>query len=162
MSSYTVPGMSQDEATGVIDTLTQRLASLIDLSLTLKHVHWNVVGDHFIAVHEMLDPQVDAVRLMVDETAERIATLGGVPQGTPGAVVDKRTWADYAVGKAPVETHLQALDDVYTGVIEDHRKAAESVSGPDPVSQDLLIGHLRRLELFQWFIRAHLDKTSAT
>src|SRR3712207_8342276 len=41
-------------------------------SLTLKHIHWNVVGPHFIAVHEMIDPQVDAVRLMVDAIAERI------------------------------------------------------------------------------------------
>jgi DNA-binding ferritin-like protein len=31
----------------------------------------------------MLDPQVDAVREMTDETAERIATLGVSPSGTP-------------------------------------------------------------------------------
>ncbi len=27
----------------------------------------------------------------------------------------------------------------------------------DPVTQDLLIEHLRSLELFQWFVRAHLE-----
>lgn len=31
--------------------LRERLSSLIDLSLTLKHVHWNVVGNRFIAMH---------------------------------------------------------------------------------------------------------------
>ena len=44
----------------------------------------------FIGVHEMLDPQVDGVRLMVDQTAERIATLGAEPNGLPGYVVSSR------------------------------------------------------------------------
>src|SRR5262245_24546206 len=97
---FTVPGLSPDDASTVADMLQDRLNSLTDLSLTLKHVHWNVVGPHFIAVHTMLDPQVDAVRLMVDHTAERIATLGHTPVGTPGALVKARTWEDYALGRA--------------------------------------------------------------
>ncbi len=160
MSDYTVPGMTQDDASGVVEALAQRLASLLDLSLTLKHVHWNVIGKDFIAVHEMLDPQVDAVRAMVDEAAERIATLGGEPLGTPAAIIERRTWDDYPLGKALVVTHLEALDSVYTGVIEDHRKAREAVADADAVSEDLLIGQLRQLELFQWFIRAHLESVS--
>ena len=71
--AYTVPGISEKDAKQVVALLQDRLNALNDLALTLKHVHWNVVGPHFIAVHTMLDPQVDAVRLMVDETAERIA-----------------------------------------------------------------------------------------
>jgi starvation-inducible DNA-binding protein len=43
----------------------------------------------------MRDPQVDAVRVMVDDVAERIATLGGSPVGTPGALVKQRSWDDY-------------------------------------------------------------------
>ena len=85
--SYTVPGMDKKEAAAVIGLLQDRLHALNDLALTLKHIHWNVVGPHFIGVHLMLDPQVDAVRGMVDAAAERIATLGGSPVGTPGAIV---------------------------------------------------------------------------
>lgn len=154
---YTVPGMSIKEGGDVIQLLHLRLHALNDLALTLKHIHWNVVGPHFIAVHEMLDPQVEAVRAMVDETAERISTLGGSPHGTPGALVKERTWDDYAVGRAGAIEHLGALDLVYTGVIEDHRGVAEATDEPDPVTQDMLIGQLRQLELFQWFVRAHLE-----
>ncbi len=66
MVHYTVPGMKTSDAHTVIDLLQDRLNSLNDLALTLKHVHWNVVGPHFIAVHTMLDPQVTAVRAMAD------------------------------------------------------------------------------------------------
>ena len=90
-AKFTVPGMTTSDGTEVATILQDRLNALTDLHLTLKHVHWNVVGPHFIAVHEMLDPQVDAVRAMTDETAERIATLGVSPIGTPGALVAART-----------------------------------------------------------------------
>lgn len=153
--AYTVPGIAKNEAATVIKTLQDRLNALNDLALTLKHIHWNVVGPHFIAVHTMLDPQVDAVRLMVDETAERIATLGGSPCGTPGELVRQRSWDDYSVGRSDALAHLRALDLVYSGVIEAHRAAIESTEEPDPVTQDMLIEQSAQLEQFQWFVRAH-------
>ena len=156
----TVPDLPEDASKDAITMLQDRLVATIDLQLTLKHIHWNVVGMNFIAVHEMLDPQVDAVRLQSDEIAERIATLGGEPKGTPGAVVSMRSWDDYGLDLAPTVRHLAALDDVYTGVITDHRVAVAEVSDVDPVTEDLLVGHLRDLELFQWFVRAHLKDQS--
>jgi starvation-inducible DNA-binding protein len=160
--SYTVPGMETEDADHVIDLLQDRLNSLNDLALTLKHIHWNVVGPNFIAVHTMLDPQVDAVRLMVDNTAERIATLGGSPTGTPGALVAQRSWDDYSIGRADAIDHLGALDIVYTGVIKDHRSAIDETEEPDPVTQDMLIGQAGQLEQFQWFVRAHLERSDGS
>lgn len=156
----TVPSVSAETSNEVVTLMQERLVALLDLQLTLKHVHWNVVGMNFIAIHEMLDPQVDAVRAMSDEVAERIATMGGEPLGTPGAVVRIRTWNDYDLNRAPTVRHLSALDDVYSGVIADHRRAMDALGDLDPVSQDLFIGHLRQLELFQWFVRAHLKDAS--
>jgi starvation-inducible DNA-binding protein len=157
---YGVPGITAKDATMIIDLLQDRLNSLNDLALTLKHVHWNVVGPQFIAVHTMLDPQVDAVRLMVDETAERIATLGGSPCGTPGALVKARSWDDYDLGRDDAIAHMGALDVVYAGVVEAHRKAIEATEEPDPVTQDMLIGQATQLEQFHWFVRAHLESPS--
>src|SRR5688572_28753835 len=118
--AFTSPRLTDKAAREVVELLQDRLASLIDLSLTLKHIHWNVVGPNFIGVHEMLDPQYTAVAAMVDATAERIAALGGEPLGTPGAVVARRTWDDYDLKHADVQAHLGALDLVYAGIIADH------------------------------------------
>jgi starvation-inducible DNA-binding protein len=157
MVTYTVPGMKSDDADKIVTILQDRLNSFNDLALTLKHVHWNVVGPHFIAVPTMLDPQVDAVRLMVDETAERIATLGASPVGTPGALVAQRDWDDYSIGRADTQQHLAALDVVYSGIIEAQREAIETTEELDPVTQDMLIGQAEQLEQFHWFVRAHLE-----
>jgi starvation-inducible DNA-binding protein len=158
--AYTVPGMTDKDAKTVIGLLQDRLNALNDLALTLKHIHWNVVGPHFIAVHTMLDPQVDSVRAMVDATAERIATLGGSPVGTPGALVSQRTWDDYDLGRADAIAHMGALDVVYVGVIAAHRAAIAATEEADPVTQDLLIAQAGELEQAHWFVRAHLESES--
>ncbi|MDQ3538091.1 MAG: DNA starvation/stationary phase protection protein [Actinomycetota bacterium] len=159
-STYTVPGMDESAAAKAADRLQDRLNALLDLSLTLKHVHWNVVGPNFIGVHLMLDPQVDAVRAMADAVAERIATLGFQPCGTPGYIATHRSWDDYSVGRAGTLEHLAALDVVYNGLIADHRKAIEEFDDLDLVTQDMLIGQSEQLEMFQWFARAHLEDSS--
>ena len=155
--SFTVPGLSVEEGQKLALKLQMRLHSLNDLQLTLKHAHWNVVGPKFIGVHQMLDPQVGAVRAMVDELAERMATMGVAPNGCAGDLVAKRTWEDYPIGQAQAAEHLGALDVVYTGVIEDHRAVIEEAGDVDPITEDILIGQVAQLEQFQWFIRAHLE-----
>jgi starvation-inducible DNA-binding protein len=160
--SFTVPGVNESDAGTVTALLQQRLNALTDLALTLKHIHWNVVGPHFVAIHTMIDPQVDAVRLMADETAERIATLGGAPVGTPGALVAHRSWDDYSIGRDEAIAHMGALDIVYTGIIAAHREAIAATEDADPVSQDMLISQARQLEKLQWFVRAHLESVDGT
>jgi starvation-inducible DNA-binding protein len=154
---YTTPGLSLEDATRVVELLQSRLHAANDLHLTLKHVHWNVVGPHFIAVHQMIDPQVEAVRGFADDLAERIATLGGSPKGTPGAIVAERDWDDYSLGRATTQQHLAALDIVYRGVVESHRATLKELDELDPVTQDMIIGQTEQLELFHWFVRAHLE-----
>jgi len=123
-------------------------------------VHRNVVGPHFISVHEMIDPQAEEVRGFADDLAERIATLGGSPQGTPGSIVDNRTWSEYSIGRATTQEHLGALDIVYQGVITSHREQSKELGDLDPVTEDMFIGQTDKLELFHWFVRAHLEDKS--
>lgn len=159
-TTFRPSGLAPETASELNSLLQDRLISLLDLSLTLKHVHWNVIGPGFIAVHEMLDEHVAGIREASDEVAERISTLGGIPNGLPGFLTRERTWDDYALGRGVVEAHLGALDLVYDGVIADHRGAAERAAELDPATEDMLVSQIRTLELYQWFIRAHIANTS--
>jgi starvation-inducible DNA-binding protein len=150
-------GLDRKQTEQLVAILQERLVSLIDLGLTLKHVHWNVVGPHFIGVHQMLDPQYASVNELVDALAERITTLGGSPDGRPGSIVKQRTWDDYSLQRDLVDAHLAALDLVYAGVITSHRDAIAATEEIDPVTQDMLIEQTEVLEQFHWFVRAHLE-----
>ena len=157
MTEFSIPGLTESSSKRIRDLLQTQLSTYNDLHLTLKHVHWNVVGPNFIGVHQMIDPQVELIRGFADQVAERIAALGAAPQGTPGAILKDRTWDDYSIGRDTAQAHLAALDLVYTGIIVDTRRAIEELDELDLVSQDMLIGHSAELEKFQWFIRAHLE-----
>jgi starvation-inducible DNA-binding protein len=157
MTTFHVPGLTDEQSEQLATMLQQRLTACNDLHLTLKHIHWNVVGPTFIAVHEMLDPQVELVRGYADEIAERIATLGGSPNGLMGAGVAERSWDDYDLGRDTAQAHLGALDLVYVGMVKDHRAGIELAGDLDPVTEDMLIGQTAELEKFQWFVRAHLE-----
>ncbi|GAA2035286.1 DNA starvation/stationary phase protection protein [Yaniella flava] len=161
-ADYTVPGMEAEDSHRVTDVLQMRLHALNDLHLTLKHAHWNVVGPEFISVHEMLDPQVNEVRGWADLVAERIATMGASPKGTPGAIVTGRDWEDYPLDRGSNLAHISALNDVYTGVIQDFRNAIAETGKVDPVTEDVLVEVTRGLELFQWFLRSFITKSDGT
>lgn len=157
MTEFSIPGLTESASRRIRDLLQTQLSTYNDLHLTLKHVHWNVVGPNFIGVHQMIDPQVELVRGFADQVAERIAALGAAPLGTPGAILKDRTWDDYSIGRDTAQAHLAALDLVYTGVIVDIRRAIDELGELDVVSQDMLIGQAAELEKFQWFVRAHLE-----
>jgi starvation-inducible DNA-binding protein len=71
MTAFTIPGLSDKEANEVADILQKQLSTYNDLHLTLKHVHWNVVGPNFIGVHEMIDPQVDTERAAASKAKKK-------------------------------------------------------------------------------------------
>jgi len=159
--TFVPAGLERKDSEELVAILQERLISLLDLGLTIKHVHWNVVGPHFIGVHQMLDPQAARVNELVDQLAERITTMGGSPDGRSGSIVKQRTWDDYQLGgRDLVDAHLAALDLVYAGVITSHRKAIDATEEIDPVTQDILIEQTESLELFHWFVRAHLEDSA--
>ena len=160
---FTVPGIDQKKADQVAKRrLQQRLVALIDLELTLKHIHWNVVG---AVLHR---------RARDARSAGRRRPPHGRPDGRahrhPRVRAQRaarqrgghRDWDDYKLGRATVPEHLGALDVVYSGVIEEHRQAIDEFDELDPVSQDMLIEQAQDLEQYHWFVRAHLETADGT
>ena len=82
MSEFTIPGLSEEQSSRIRVLLQIQLSTYNDLHLTLKHVHWNVVGPNFIGVHEMIDPQVELVRGYADQTeADHAALVAAIASG---------------------------------------------------------------------------------
>ena len=91
-----------------------------------------------------------------DETAERIATLGGTPDGrampSPAPHLEAvRRRRSRGTGK-----YLEALIEYYDVFIADDRKAIAELDELDVISSNIIQDHVQELEKFQWFMRSHL------
>lgn len=155
--TFIVPGLDEAASEKIIGILQNRLSQEQEAALVLKHAHWNVTGENFIAVHEMIDPQVEAVLNMADETAERIATLGGSPDGRADAITRFRTWSKFELeGRVNTLDYLKALDSYYSEFIKASRTAITELDELDIISSNIMQDHVQELEKFQWFMRSHL------
>ena len=139
----------------VAQDLQATLVEFIDLSLLGKQAHWNVVGPNFRSIHLQLDEIVDAARLASDRIAERIATIGGAPDGRAPAAAASGLPA-FPEGAVPVSETVQRVSTTIDEMSQRLRERILRMGDLDPVSQDILIGTADELEKQAWMLRAQL------
>ena len=140
----------------VITTLDRHLATATDLFTQIKQAHWNVVGSNFIALHELFDREADLMRGYIDEYAERIRALGGVPSGTVRMAAKSSGLADFPSGvvdSLQAVTELASKFDDYSGMLTD--AIVESDEAGDLTTQDIYIEAQREIDRHAWFLRSH-------
>lgn len=149
MTRTALPGPEAEIAKG---HLQETLVDLIDLTLQAKQAHWNVVGPRFRSVHLQLDDLVTHTRSYADSVAERIVTLGDPAEGG-SRTVDHHTKIDplpagFLQDVEAVKLLIERLDAVCGRI-------RRNLSGnPDPVSHDLLVQLLGKLEEQMWMFHA--------
>jgi starvation-inducible DNA-binding protein len=138
------------------DLLNSRLAGAIDLYLQTKQAHWNVKGPTFIALHELFDKLGEELEGYIDDIAERIVALGGVAEGTLGAVSGRTKLAAYPLDISEGPAHVDALADAYAAFGKAVRKAIDEASkAGDADTSDLFTGISRGIDKSLWFLEAH-------
>jgi starvation-inducible DNA-binding protein len=136
------------------EALQGTLVDLIDLSLVAKQVHWNVIGPRFRSVHLQLDEVVTLARTHADTVAERAAAIGVTPDGRAGTVA-KTSGIDTVTDGWVKDTQVvEILVEALGAVIARMRERIDATAGPDPVSQDILIGITADMEKFHWMFQA--------
>ena len=65
----------------MIENLNKLLADLNVFYRKLQNYHWYVKGSDFFIAHEKLEEYYDCISKQVDEIAEHILILGGMPLG---------------------------------------------------------------------------------
>jgi starvation-inducible DNA-binding protein len=134
--------------------LQRILVTLIDLSLIGKHAHWNVVGPNFSSLHRQLDGLIDACRNAADAVGERIAALGGFPDGRADTVSAWSELGTLTEGPQPDRPLVVSLTAILTDAVNLSRTRMARVEDLDPVTADLLHSIVATLEQQLWMIRA--------
>lgn len=139
--------------------LNQLIADATVFYQKLRHYHWNVEGRGFFVLHGKFEELYTAWAGVIDEVAERVRTMGGVPVHTLAGVLALASLEeDEQVPEAAemvrrIGGDLERLHASVSRLIE---QAEEEATGRGTV--DLLGRILDRLETDLWMLRAWLHE----
>ena len=140
----------------VATDLQATLVELIDLSLQGKQAHWNVTGPNFRSVHLELDEIVDSARLASDRVAERIVTIGQIPDGRAEAISSTSAMPSFPAGTVGTTQVVEVISARIDELAERLRERIQRLGELDPVSQGILVDVDEELEKQAWMLRAQL------
>lgn len=138
----------------VIKSLNRLLADATVFYQKLRHYHWNVDGRHFFELHEKFEELYTRWATSIDEIAERVLTIEGVPLHTLASMLEvARLEEDEDIPTGPamvdaVEGDLAALREAILETVD----AAEEAS--DRGTANLLDDLLDGIEKDQWMLRS--------
>jgi starvation-inducible DNA-binding protein len=90
--------------------LNELLANFQRYYQNLRGIHWNIRGKRFFDLHVKFEELYNDANIKVDEIAERILTLGGVPL---------HTYEDYiAKSKVPVGKNITKDEDAIRLIVD--------------------------------------------
>jgi starvation-inducible DNA-binding protein len=146
--------LNADKTTNTTRLMQRNLTTLVDLALTLKQAHWNVLGKNFRSVHLQLDEIIETVRAASDDVAERIVTLGVAADGRSQTVASASVLQNYPEAFLDVQETLKHIGDALETTIGLLRSAISELGELDPISEDMLIGISASLEKHLWMVQA--------
>lgn len=142
----------------VINHLNAELATAFVLALNAKRYHWTVTGPHFRDYHLRFEDLYTAADGTVDELAERIRMLGGIPLHAPAQIEaqTKATISNPATRLDPEAMLKEALANEETTVALMHEGIELANGTGDPGTADLLTRFVQIHQKEAWFLHEML------
>ena len=140
------------ECEKVIEVLNTLLADEFVLYVKARNFHWNVVGPNFQELHKFFEEIYSEIETQIDDTAERVRTLGGRPLSSMGEFLERTRLVDSSQSVS-AEEMLEELEYDYRTMIQNIDQAIKEVEEYEDVgSEDYLTGLLQDYEKKAWMI----------
>ena len=152
-------GLTKEQLHGVTELLNRDLADFYLLIIKTKKYHWDVIGPQFRTLHELWEEQYEALSINIDETAERIRSLGGYPLGTAAGFIEYSTInehpQDLPDANEMVARLVQDHEQIIRNLREDVDKCSEEYQ--DEGTADFLTELMEQHEEMAWMLRSFLE-----
>jgi len=149
-------GLSAENSLALSSDLNELLANFQRYYQNLRGIHWNIKGKRFFDLHVKFEELYNDANLKVDEIAERILTLGGMPL---------HTYEDYiAKSKVPVgknitkdENAIRLIVDSLSQLLLIERKILNaSGDSDDEGTNSMMSDFITEQEKTVWMMKAWL------
>lgn len=140
----------------LIEKLNTLLADYQIYYQNLRGFHWNIQGKHFFQLHEKFEELYNDSALKVDEIAERILTIDGLPLHSfedylaNSSIKSKTNVHDGEQAVSTIVDNLTHLVSFEKGIKEQAGEAG------DDGTEDLMSGFIDGQEKTLWMMKAWL------
>lgn len=149
-------GLTQDTCQEISDMLCRILANEYFLYQKTLSFHWNITGETFISLHELLEDHYEWLKETIDILAERIRALGFIAPGSYKKYSKEATLHE-AIENLTAQQMLKELVASHTEVICQIRDTITHLADKkDYATEDILIQVLKEHEKNTWMLRSHL------
>ncbi|MBL0315836.1 MAG: DNA starvation/stationary phase protection protein [Flavobacteriales bacterium] len=158
--------MKNTNAIGLDDKKAKKLAEKLNVLLAnysifyqnVRGYHWNIKGEKFFELHLKFEELYTELQLKIDEVAERILTLGSVPQHSYSEYkkhAQIKESSQVSEGKKAVENILASFKTTITL----QRELLElSGAAHDEGTNALMSDYIRAQEKLVWMYSSFLNK----
>lgn len=156
MKNSNIIGLREEDCKNIVEKLNILLANYSVFYQNTRGAHWNIKGDQFFVLHPKFEELYDNLVLKIDEIAERILTLGHVPN---------HNYSDYlkvSTIKESKEVHngKKCIEDILNSfkvVIDLQRELLEITDkANDEGTNALVSGYITEQEKDVWMYNAYL------
>ena len=152
-------GLTEEQLHGVAELLNRDLADFYLLIIKTKKYHWDVIGPQFRTLHELWEEHYETLTINIDETAERIRSLGGYPLGTAAGFVEYSTLSEHPNDLPDANEMVARLVQDHEQIIRNLREDVDKCSDEyhDEGTADFLTGLMEQHEEMAWMLRSFLE-----
>jgi starvation-inducible DNA-binding protein len=122
--------------------------------------HWMIKGENFFELHKVFETAYNDATGKIDEIAERILTLGGVPHQTASAMIENSAIKECSVNGDEVECVKRMLDDLTALTLIEKEVVKLAEIEEDVVTADMVTSYLGEQQKTSWMLYQFLNKKS--
>lgn len=146
--------LNDNQTSNVVNSLHGLLADFQVHYTNLRGFHWNIKGRGFFTLHEKFESMYNDTAEKVDEIAERILTLGGVPENRYSQYLQQSDVQEVGNVSCGGEAIKLVLDTYKTLISKERALIDLATEANDVVTADLLTGYLKEQEKTVWMLVA--------
>lgn len=141
----------------LIHSLKIMMANTYAHLIQTQGFHWNVEGKEFFDLHNFFGDVYEMLFEHIDVFAERIRALDAYPPSSLGQITAMHTMEDNH-SDAQISLKMVEIFLKNNHILTTHAKELCHLceKHDDPVTQDLLIAFIYKLEKFSWMARSSL------
>ena len=150
-------GISAANLKKVCDNLNAVLADGNVLYLKLRKFHWNLKGPDFMQFHRLFEEQYEAIEKAIDEVAERILTLGHVPDHSYSEYL-RHAKIKEVVNQGNGKDALKSVMDSLSILLDEEREILQlAADANDEGTNALMSDYIRQQEKLVWMFCSYLS-----